>query len=63
MDIFDYDLKITLDKLKKRGYISLLEIYRKVSPQLSKPPCSSAEASAAHGTPPLKLRQYALLLR
>lgn len=28
---------ITLDRLKKRGYISLSEMYRKVSPQLNEP--------------------------
>ena len=28
---------ITIDRLKKRGYISLLEIYRKISPQLNEP--------------------------
>ncbi len=28
---------ITVDRLKKRGYVSLLEIYRKISPQLNEP--------------------------
>jgi len=28
---------ITIDRLKKRGYISLLDIYRKISPQLNEP--------------------------
>ena len=28
---------ITIDKLKKRGYVSLLEIYKKISPQLNEP--------------------------
>ncbi len=28
---------ITLERLKKRGYVSLLELYRKVSPQLNEP--------------------------
>jgi hypothetical protein len=28
---------ITLDRLKMRGYISLLEIYQKISPQLNEP--------------------------
>jgi len=28
---------ITIDRLKKRGYVSLLEIYKKISPQLNEP--------------------------
>ena len=28
---------ITVDRLKKRGYVSLLEIYKKISPQLNEP--------------------------
>ncbi len=28
---------ITVDRLKKRGYVSLLEIYKKISPQLKEP--------------------------
>jgi len=28
---------ITLDRLKKRGYLSLLEIYIRISPQLNEP--------------------------
>ena len=28
---------ITFDRLKKRGYVSLLEIYKKISPQLNEP--------------------------
>ena len=28
---------ITVDRLKKRGYVSLLEIYKRISPQLNEP--------------------------
>jgi hypothetical protein len=28
---------ITVDRLKQRGYISMLEIYKKISPQLNEP--------------------------
>ena len=28
---------ITIDRLLKRGYVSLLEIYKKISPQLNEP--------------------------
>ncbi|WP_235831976.1 hypothetical protein [Ancylomarina longa] len=30
-------MTITLARLKKRGYISMLEIYKRVSPQLNEP--------------------------
>ena len=41
---------ITVDRLKMRGYVSLLEMYRKISPQLN------TEASELY--PGIKVRMY-----
>ena len=41
----------TIDRLERRGYVSLLEIYKKISPQLNEPlyTCLRVAASAKAG--------------
>ena len=44
---------ITLNRLIKRGYISLLDIYKKISPQLNEPlyPAHGGTYSGVRGAP------------